>query len=95
MTGATQRQTAVAGRGGDRGAPALDAAQLGFCASGGRKPGLSERTCLATTSPISLEDLKKEHQNCLVMDFSGEKPKRVNLVDKWLEDPNGAHTPRA
>lgn len=35
-----------------------------------------------------LEDLKKEHQNCLVLDFSGEKPKRQNLVDKWLEDPD-------
>lgn len=35
-----------------------------------------------------LEDLKKEHANCQVLDMSGEKPKRVNLVDKWLEDPD-------
>ena len=34
-----------------------------------------------------LEDLKKEHANCQIVDFSNEKPKRVNLVDKWLEDP--------
>lgn len=35
-----------------------------------------------------LEDLKKEFANCQVLDTSSEKPKRVNLVDKWLEHPD-------
>ena len=33
-----------------------------------------------------LEDLRKELHNQRVLDYSGEKPKLVNLVDKWLED---------
>ena len=34
-----------------------------------------------------LEDLKKEHMNCRVLDDSNpDKPKLVNLVDVWLEN---------
>ena len=34
-----------------------------------------------------LEDLKKEHMNCRVLS-GDEKPKLVNLVDMWLENPD-------
>lgn len=43
---------------------------------------------IARPTLYRLEDLKKEFQNSLVLDTSGEKPKRVNLVDKWLEHPD-------
>jgi hypothetical protein len=33
-----------------------------------------------------LDDLKKEHMNCRVLS-GDEKPKLLNLVDMWLEDP--------
>jgi len=32
------------------------------------------------------EDLKKEFQNKKVLDYQGDKPKLVNLVDLWLDD---------
>ena len=32
-----------------------------------------------------IEDLKKEHKNCEILDVSSRKPKMINLVDVWLQ----------